>query len=492
MSTFNDAARVSRQKAQTSAKLQNTQIRLPSLVQGSINSNKSKTGRELEPEVNRSGVHSRHASTVKSNGSGNKQLGNEPERSRVSSNGKKINLDVRRSVLGSKLIHSQGGNRVDGGVGNLSHSKGNLIQSRNGNKGGIDPSYFGISVKPKTVSVKSKTGSTLMLPTAETNNDDIEYGGYQPEDELYNYNEEEDNDEAYSPEYLDFVAQQRKQRETVDGPRVEIYGGAEPCSCFPHRSDKNLPSMVYEKLKCKHSHVKGEAHAGVYRFDINWNEQYEDSAKKKTSQPPPKTKFVFGYPKPTFLEISGTTGSDENGDAFYEGEEYEGDEYWDYYNNDNGDDYLEHVSERYTNRIDENDDVLSTNQNDYRNTQEQSRKAKNDTKTKSDDYVSGLLPQIGYSPPQSRDMSRLSVRSRPYSLPALPDSPYLSAKSVKRIKSVQSIRTDDDYADATKYGSNIGSRGKQDAAKLISASKAFNKSLETPRRFKGKYYDSGM
>lgn len=361
-------------------------------------------------------------------------------------------------------------------------TRGNLIQSRKSKVGGIDPSFLGIAVKSQG-SNRKQTGQRSSKPqTGQTyyTEEEEEYDGNYPsgDDDYDNNDDEEDDDDDYPSEYLYFLAQQQQQKES--GPRVQIEGGAEPCSCFPQRSSNDIPSMVYEKVKCKHSQLNGEAHAGVYRFHGNWNEYYEYPKRKRKNHPPPKTKFVFGYPKPSFIDVP---DSAETGEEFYDGEEYEGDEYWDYYkDNDNYPDPPDPETQYEDEDYYDEGDVKSVRSLSY-------RKGKSKKQTKTDNLLRSIrLPLIGYSPPPSRERSSLSVRSQPYSLPPLPESPFISTKP--DAQQMISSRSEAGYS-TFEPESRLQSKQKRRSAP-ISKMKANRRTLETPRRFKGRYYDSGI
>lgn len=42
------------------------------------------------------------------------------------------------------------------------------------------------------------------------------------------------------------------------------------CSCIPDLSQPGIPSMLYDKTKCKHLQLTGYTHRNVKSFDDNW------------------------------------------------------------------------------------------------------------------------------------------------------------------------------------------------------------------------------
>ena len=67
----------------------------------------------------------------------------------------------------------------------------------------------------------------------------------------------DDDRTIYSNYYLDH---EYYEPESPPGARAEIQEGTEyeACSCFPNRTDKNKGSMLYDKIKCKHTGLIGK------------------------------------------------------------------------------------------------------------------------------------------------------------------------------------------------------------------------------------------
>ena len=82
----------------------------------------------------------------------------------------------------------------------------------------------------------------------EYDEEEDEEGEGEEEEEYYEEEEEEEFD--YSTfQYRPYS--QRFERDP-DEPRVTIATGPEACSCFPARSNRNIPSMLYDKVDCEH------------------------------------------------------------------------------------------------------------------------------------------------------------------------------------------------------------------------------------------------
>ena len=53
-------------------------------------------------------------------------------------------------------------------------------------------------------------------------------------------------------------------------PRVEVKDKRGGCHCYPPTSSDHVPSMVYDKITCKHWDVAGLTHKKVFKFYGNW------------------------------------------------------------------------------------------------------------------------------------------------------------------------------------------------------------------------------
>lgn len=331
---------------------------------------------------------------------------------------------------------------------------------------------------------------------------------YREEDEDEYDEDEEDEDEEsdngdfvdYYPEYAPPPSVKRK------GARVETADNYETCSCFPKRKNKNIPSMVYENITCVHNGLKGQSHAGVYRFDDNWierdvqtaNEQNVSGKKGKKKQKTinrPKIKYIYGYPKPVLPAVS-----DEE-------EEDDADDDDEYYDEDMSDEDIDALSTRSKNqarsqssknkekaskkrkhkqrdnlgsRVEEMEDDYDDDEDDEENPQ--------GALTREEAYYPVALPQIGHSPPPSREKSRYSTRSQ-NALPPLPESPFIIANKNKKasIKPMQSVRSN--HRDpSVSYQS--GRHSAPDMRSLPSPRQ--QKPITKTRRFQGVYFDPGM
>uniref|UniRef100_A0A8W8K4K1 Uncharacterized protein n=2 Tax=Magallana gigas TaxID=29159 RepID=A0A8W8K4K1_MAGGI len=328
---------------------------------------------------------------------------------------------------------------------------------------------------------------------------------YREEDEDEYDEDEEDEDEEsdngdfvdYYPEYAPPPSVKRK------GARVETADNYETCSCFPKRKNKNIPSMVYENITCVHNGLKGQSHAGVYRFDDNWierdvqtaNEQNVSGKKGKKKQKTinrPKIKYIYGYPKPVLPAVS-----DEE-------EENDADDDDEYYDEDMSDEDVDALSTRSKNqarsqssknkekaskkrkhkqrdnlgsRVEEMEDDYDDDEDDEENPQ--------GALTREEAYYPVALPQIGHSPPPSREKSRYSTRSQ-NALPPLPESPFIIANKNKKasIKPTQSVRSNR-RDPSVSYQS--GRHSAPDMRSLPSPRQ--QKPITKTRRFQGVYFD---
>lgn len=265
-------------------------------------------------------------------------------------------------------------------------------------------------------------------------------------------------------------------RGRVKIPRVQTSDGPVGCSCFPKRSHKNIPSMLYEGLQCKHSGLKGETHAGVTKFSGNWKEEYEKADPESTM--PQKSSYIIGYPRPINLD-----GFDQEENITYPDTK---------------------KSDTIRDELKTNSKRKSVSQNSRKNVSRRSKKDQtkqdeqlDDEKSKpfaglvglldeeeeeetppSKPLIEGItLPQIGFTPPSTpsgdklRSRERHSARSASRSLPPLPESPFLSGRNEKsKTRRHNTIKEDGDSTDDDGDKVNQGS---------------------LDREFVGHYYDAG-
>lgn len=298
--------------------------------------------------------------------------------------------------------------------------------------------------------------------------------------ELDNGYDEDDEDDDDAD---DFVGRGR-----VKIPRVQTSDGPEGCSCYPKRSDKNLPSMLYEGLQCKHTGLKGETHAGVAKFSGNWKEEYEEADPESTM--PQKTSYILGYPKPINLDPGNSEG-DENYANSYENQ----------FEVDKGG--FKHTSKRKPASQSSRKNVSRKSKKDHGKPDDVTQKTKEpkpfagllDDMEEDDEeperpvakpILEGItLPQIGFTPPSTpsrdklRSHDRQSARSATRSLPPLPESPFLSNRDENSKTRRHSIIQEDDYSTDDDDIGGDGYRRKQKHSNIAE------------REFIGHYYDAG-
>ena len=64
--------------------------------------------------------------------------------------------------------------------------------------------------------------------------------------------EEEEEEEEFDYSTFQYRPYAQQFARDPDEPRVTIDTGPEGCSCFPPRSTRNIPSMLYDQVDCKH------------------------------------------------------------------------------------------------------------------------------------------------------------------------------------------------------------------------------------------------
>lgn len=290
----------------------------------------------------------------------------------------------------------------------------------------------------------------------------------EEDDHGYDEDDEDEEDDIYSD-----YAYATLPVENVKTPRVQTSDGPEGCSCFPKRSNKRIPSMLYEGLVCKHSGLKGDTHAGVSKFDHNWREKYEEPDPSGVTIQ--KTNFVLGYPRPVNLDS----------DLQYYDEDYE--------------------QSLDTKQDDRKTNVTQQSKRDSSSKQRKKEKAKKQsfphnlldfmeeedhepTPPNSRPYLGEMpisLPRIGYSPPPPPSRERLSARSVARSLPPLPESPFLSSRQSK-IKTSRSEK---------RGASEVGEESDENIDTDYVSTRQSKRSMRSydgrQRRFKGHYFDPG-
>ena len=99
----------------------------------------------------------------------------------------------------------------------------------------------------------------------------------------------------------------RNDREALQNARVVATEVRAPCSCIPPLSSKNVSSMIYESVTCKHHDVTGPAHRGVVFAKDHWGDATQMSSlphlndvefhkNKRSKQRVPNTRVVASYP----------------------------------------------------------------------------------------------------------------------------------------------------------------------------------------------------
>ncbi|KAK3083980.1 hypothetical protein FSP39_006247 [Pinctada imbricata] len=305
--------------------------------------------------------------------------------------------------------------------------------------------------------------------------------------------------EVYSEYYYPEYYPQSQHSERFE-PRAVTSDGPESCGCFPKRSSRHVSSMLYEHVECVHTGLKGQTHQGVYRFEDNWNHAYEVPKERKTQMQPPDTRYVLGYPRPAFDPVS--DGDDDEDD--YDDDEKE--------NKPRKQSAKSKPNKSQTGKTDKKKDTsaLNVQQKDHKEASKDNKDKKDDKKatnqkasdkqaddeyydsdeddyqelSREDKYYPIRLPQIGYSPPPSRENSRLSARSQTY-LPPLPESPHLTNQKrdqPKRQKAMSDVEDDIE---------SIG-EGRMSPAESVRSRRIDKpRQIERTRRFHGVYYDPG-
>ena len=108
-------------------------------------------------------------------------------------------------------------------------------------------------------------------------------------------------------EWSDFDLPQQSLTDRQYNPMAKRrYGRTKACGCYPTVSNGGQPSMIYEKLYCKHNQSTGNAHDQAKPFSNNWTNPGElppihktDFVVKRQPQKPrkvPKYTLLMGYP----------------------------------------------------------------------------------------------------------------------------------------------------------------------------------------------------
>ncbi|KAK7103170.1 zinc finger protein on ecdysone puffs-like [Littorina saxatilis] len=181
--------------------------------------------------------------------------------------------------------------------------------SKAASKAGTSQGTRASQKKPARDPVLVTVGSDGQIIVGDQNPEDEQEGEEYDDDEEDEEGEEEGEEEVVEEEEEEFdysKFQYRPYQHYVrepDEPRVTIDTGPEGCSCFPSRSSRNIPSMIYEQIDCKHESLQGYAHLGVYRFDDNWDARHEAIVRPKLADRlMPNKGFVWGYPSFVFVE----------------------------------------------------------------------------------------------------------------------------------------------------------------------------------------------
>ncbi|KAL8565154.1 hypothetical protein ACOMHN_003941 [Nucella lapillus] len=295
--------------------------------------------------------------------------------------------------------------------------------------------------------------------------DDGEEGDEEGGREYFEEPEEEEEEFDYST--FQYRPHGYKQRDP-DEPRALIDTGPEGCSCFPSRSNRNIPSMLYDNIDCKHEKLQGYAHLGIYRFDDNWDSSHESTLRPKLAHRlMPNKNFVWGYPKFVFVEADepdkgpapADDGDDEYGDeeadddGEYDEEEYEGEYEEDeeeeeeeeesedkparegYYDEDGEYHYFADDESLPSRMYDSEGELISRPQS------LQSVKPPPSTAPKPSSALEAILPQIGFSPQTSLAGSRVpTAQATPLRTPSLPPITPASQGSQGSLVSQQASR----------------------------------------------------
>jgi hypothetical protein len=334
-------------------------------------------------------------------------------------------------------------------------------------------------------------------------------GSQQAIDEEEDHEDDEEDDMSEDNSFVDYYPEYAPPPSSKPkGPRAETADDYETCSCFPKRKNKNIPSMLYENITCVHTGLKGQPHAGVFRFEDNWierdvrtaQEQKENKKKSKKQRKldRPKMKHVYGYPKPVLPAFS----DDEEGEGDDDDqEEYDDDDIL-------SDDEMDAVSTRSKRQT-----QSRKSKSESKNKKKQQKKEDNDTGveemddddyddeeedeepqgeiTREEAYYPVLLPQIGHSPPPSRERTRHSARSQP-ALPPLPESPFMTTQKKKEKQKTASIKPTQSFRSDQRDDLLSRESGRHSAPDIRnSPSPRPQKLITKTRRFQGVYYDPG-
>ena len=98
-----------------------------------------------------------------------------------------------------------------------------------------------------------------------------------------------------------------------------------PCTCIPALSSKNVSSMIYEGVTCKHHDVTGHAHRGVVFAQDHWGKDeslthvphvndviFHKNKRKKDRVP--NTRIVTSYPHHVTMEQDSDSFDDDVSD----------------------------------------------------------------------------------------------------------------------------------------------------------------------------------
>ena len=117
----------------------------------------------------------------------------------------------------------------------------------------------------------------------------------------------------------------RNDREALQNARVVATEVRAPCSCIPPLSSKNVSSMIYESVTCKHHDVTGPAHRGVVFAKDHWGDATQMSSlphlndvefhkNKRSKQRVPNTRVVASYPHNIALDSDSDSLEDDDSD----------------------------------------------------------------------------------------------------------------------------------------------------------------------------------
>ncbi|XP_061162407.1 glutamic acid-rich protein-like [Saccostrea echinata] len=325
----------------------------------------------------------------------------------------------------------------------------------------------------------------------------------QQADNEYDEEEEDEDDVSEDNSFVDYYPEYAPPPSAKPkGPRAETADDYETCSCFPRRKNKNIPSMLYENITCVHTGLKGQSHAGVFRFEDNWIERDVQTAPKEKGNEKknkkkeriiarPKMKYVYGYPKPVLPAFSDDEEEDDQDDDDYDEDIISEDDDIDAVSTKSKPPLHSRNSKSKSNKKkkqqkkDDNDTGVEEMDDDDFDDEEEEDEPQ-EMITREEAYYPVMLPQIGHSPPPSRERSRLSARSQP-ALPPLPESPFMTTHKDKKklsIKPTQSFRSEQRELPATRES---GRHSAPDIRK--SPSPRTQKPIMKTRRFQGVYFD---